>query len=157
MGPGANIPSVPVEALSEEEQVCDLFSLSILSFVVSSAYPKLSLRLKRTLSMRLFVPNLVFKFLFFSIIQSFVFLCDIRLFTYLCFSLVLFALHRQKQNFCFCSFHTQPAFFPSFFRNSHEFDIFPSILFHRHEATSPRFPLHRACPCRQRLLQDSRS
>lgn len=65
MGPGANIPSVPVEALSEEEQVCDLFSLSILSFVVSSAYPKLSLRLKRTPSMRLFVPNLVFKFLFF--------------------------------------------------------------------------------------------
>ena len=41
------------------------FFLSILSFVVSSAYPTLSLRLKRTPSMRLFVPNLVFKFLFF--------------------------------------------------------------------------------------------
>lgn len=134
------------------------FFLSILSFVVSSAYPTLSLRLKRTPSMRLFVPNLVFKFLFFFIIQSFVFLCDIRLFTYLCFSLVLFALHRQKQEellFLFFSYTT--CIFPSFFRNSHEFDIFPSILFHRHEATSPRFPLHRACPCRQRLLQDSRS
>lgn len=155
MGPGANVPSVPVEALSEEEQVCGLFSSPFLALSWARHIQRWAYgwRERRVWGSSCRTWSLNF---FFFIIQSFVFLCDIRLFTYLCFSLVLFALHRQKQEellFLFFSYTT--CIFPSFFRNSHEFDIFPSILFHRHEATSPRFPLHRACPCRQRLLQDS--
>ena len=155
MGPGANVPSVPVEALSEEEQVCGLFSSPFLASSWARHIQRWAYgwRERRVWGSSCRTWSLNF---FFFIIQSFVFLCDIRLFTYLCFSLALFALHRQKQEellFLFFSYTT--CIFPSFFRNSHEFDIFPSILFHRHEATSPRFPLHRACPCRQRLLQDS--
>lgn len=92
------------------------FFLSILSFVVSSAYPKLSLRLKRTPSMRLFVPNLVFKFLFFS---SFSHSCFFV--TYGCLPIYasrlfcLLSIVKNRKNFCFCSFHTQPAFFPHSF------------------------------------------